>query len=271
MRVAMPRTVQLELLRPDEIIMERERCPVIFVPLGPLEWHSYHLPYGTDPLNAQTVARAVAQQTGGVVFPTLFWGTERERPPEKLNNLGFDEQAYIVGMDFPDNSLPSLYATEEFFGLLIRQVLELLKKLEYKLIVLVNGHGGRNHIEVLKRLCTEYASTDDIRVLLSFALPKNFSGIAGHAEAIETSAMMYQYPDSVDLGMLPPQSKPIQINTGIVDSNTFSGNPTPERTLPSENDPRVHATSQYGKKLLEESVSEISEVVEKTLGAIQTW
>jgi len=29
------RTVRLELLRPKEIVVERERCPVVYVPLGP--------------------------------------------------------------------------------------------------------------------------------------------------------------------------------------------------------------------------------------------
>ena len=56
------RSVRFELLRPDEIIQERVRFPVIYLPLGPLEWHSLHLPMGTDPLNAEAVARQVAER-----------------------------------------------------------------------------------------------------------------------------------------------------------------------------------------------------------------
>lgn len=33
------RTVQLELLRPGEIMAERERCSIVYLPVGPLEWH----------------------------------------------------------------------------------------------------------------------------------------------------------------------------------------------------------------------------------------
>ena len=33
------RTVQLELLRPGEILAERERCSIVYLPVGPLEWH----------------------------------------------------------------------------------------------------------------------------------------------------------------------------------------------------------------------------------------
>src|SRR3954467_12876690 len=76
------RTVQFELLRPAEIIAERERFPVVFQPLGPLEWHGPHLPYGTDPVHAETVSRRTAQAMGGVVIPTLYWGAERERNPQ---------------------------------------------------------------------------------------------------------------------------------------------------------------------------------------------
>jgi creatinine amidohydrolase len=51
------RTVRFELLRPDEILAERGRCPVVYQPIGPLEWHGPHLPMGTDPLHAEAVAR----------------------------------------------------------------------------------------------------------------------------------------------------------------------------------------------------------------------
>lgn len=47
------RTVQLELLRPGEILAERERCSIVYLPVGPLEWHGPAMPYGTDALLAQ--------------------------------------------------------------------------------------------------------------------------------------------------------------------------------------------------------------------------
>ena len=48
------RTVQLELLRPGEILAERERCSIVYLPVGPLEWHGPAMPYGTDELLAQS-------------------------------------------------------------------------------------------------------------------------------------------------------------------------------------------------------------------------
>ena len=39
------RTRKLELLRPDEILEEMWRCPVVYLPLAPLEWQGPHLPH----------------------------------------------------------------------------------------------------------------------------------------------------------------------------------------------------------------------------------
>ena len=38
----MEREVRVQFLRPGQIVAEKERCSLIFLPLGPLEWH------GTD-------------------------------------------------------------------------------------------------------------------------------------------------------------------------------------------------------------------------------
>ena len=71
------RTVQLEYLRPGQIQEERARCPIVYLPVAPLEWHGPAMPFGTDPLMAQELARAAALRIGGVVMPTVFFGTEQ--------------------------------------------------------------------------------------------------------------------------------------------------------------------------------------------------
>ena len=166
------RTVRFELLRPSEILAEKERFPVVFQPLGPLEWHGPHLPYGTDPLHAENVAQRTAEAIGGVVMPTLYWGSERERAPEYLKVLGFrgdESDQWIVGMDFPANSMKSLYSMEDVFALVMRARLELIIDQGYKLIVLVNGHGATNHLLTLDRLAKEYSATTPTHVMLTTA------------------------------------------------------------------------------------------------------
>ena len=156
------RTVRFELLRPQEIVSERERCPVAYVPVGPLEWHSLHMPVGTDALNAGAVAQRVAERVGGVVLPTLYWGTERERPPGVARDLGFEREDYVVGMDFPNHALKSMYCPEEVLALLVRERLQELIALEYRLIVVVNGHGAVNHMSTLQRLSVEFTACSPV-------------------------------------------------------------------------------------------------------------
>ena len=51
-------TRQIAYLRPDQIVQEIERCPLAYLPVGPLEWHGPHLPLGVDALNARKRANA---------------------------------------------------------------------------------------------------------------------------------------------------------------------------------------------------------------------
>jgi len=49
-------------LRPRQLKAEIERFPLAMVPLGALEWHSYHLPLGTDGLKAEYLLRKTAAE-----------------------------------------------------------------------------------------------------------------------------------------------------------------------------------------------------------------
>src|SRR5579859_4579724 len=220
------RTVRFELLRPAEVIAERTRFPVVYQPIGPLEWHGPHMPFGVDPLHAEEEARRVAARIGGVVMPTLWWGTERERSPETLRDLGFEGHEWIVGMDFPANSMKSMYSPEEIFGMVVRARLDLLVKQQYRLIVIINGHGAQNHLITLGRLAAEFTAESSAKVLLITAfVPNSDDGIA-HAADIETSLMMTMYPDAVDLSQLPALPTPLRnIEWAIVDGPTFAGRP----------------------------------------------
>ena len=248
------RTVRFELLRPHEVIAERQRCSVVYQPVGPLEWHGPHMPFGVDALHAENVSRRVAESVGGVVMPTLFWGAERELAPEKLRNIGFDEGEWIVGMDYPANSMPSMYSQEDIFGIVVRARLELLVKQEYELIVIINGHGAPNHLMTLERLAKEFTAATTSRVLFLTAFVPDadgrYAGI-GHADALETSLMMAMYPDSVDMTKLPALPEPLRNQDwAVVDGVTFAGRPNADHTVAPENDPRRNSSAEQGEAAL---------------------
>ncbi len=262
------RTRRLELLRPDEVQAEMARCPLVYWPVGPLEWHGPHLPLGTDPLHAEAAALRAAAETGGLVFPTFYWGTERERSPEMLRYLGFEGHEWVVGMDFPSNALPSAYAHEEMFALLVRENLRLIVDMGFRVIVILSGHAAANQMAVLERLTAEFNASGPARVLVALPFVRNDQGIleVGHASSMETSAMMALHPQSVDLSRLPPPEQPLRnLAWAIVDYPTFMGQPTSERTVREVEDPRLHASPEEGRRRLDEAVAQLVERIRKAM------
>lgn len=265
------RKVEYELMRPPDIVTERGRLPLVFVPIGPLEWHGPHLPLGTDGLHAHAVAVEVARRVGGVVLPTYFVGTETVRLSDQgaqsLTALGFADNERIVGMDFPGNPVKSLYFEEGAFALTVREILRLLKADGYKLLVIVNGHGAVNHQRALRRLAAEESERPSVWVEYAMAfLPATppFSD-PGHAEKVETSIMMEVMPDLVDLASLPPRDVPLRYQDyGIVDGKAFDGSPTSDFTLRSEADPR-DASPELGRRILGAEVERLVEIVHERL------
>lgn len=259
----MEREVRVQMMRPGQIIAERERVPLVFLPLGPLEWHGPHLPYGVDPLNAETVALRVAGEVGGVVLPTLYLGTERERTPEMLEAMGFEPDEYIVGMDFPANGLPSYYFPEEILAIVVRSYLDLLIAQGYKLVVLMNGHGAENQIGTLERLAVEYTHTRPVRVMPLMPIPGFTKGTwsFAHATSGETSVMQAIAPETVDLGALPTSGPLRNVDFAVVDDRTFRLQPTSDHTVRPEEDPR-RATAGDGERRLRECTAELVAAVE---------
>jgi creatinine amidohydrolase len=266
------REIRFECLRPGQLLEERDRCPLIFIPVAPLEYHGPHLPVGMDPINATQCALGACRKLGkGVVLPTVYWGTERERPDWMLESLGFKKDEWVVGMDFPTALWPSHYYSEHIFALVLANKIEMMIAHDYKVICIVNGHGAWNHMETIDRLAKHYSNTTDSNIIwkLAFLLDVSEKNLAGHADVFETSLMMH-YQDSVyngsklvDIGELPPSETPIRYpDFSIVDGAGFSENPSPGKVV--QTDPR-EASAEKGKQIYEDTISMYATMVEEAL------
>jgi len=263
------KNIQFELMKPGEIIEEKKLLPLVFLPVGPLEWHGPHLPLGTDPLIAYEISLRIARDIGGVVLPPFYWGTEREIDANTLKNLGFQGNEWVVGMDFPNNSMKSLYIPEDFFALGIRIILEKLVEQGYRFIVIINGHGATNQIFTLERLAKEFQNERNVNVITEFVAVPDENGVIdnGHAVASETSKLMAIHPDSVDLSKLPSKDKKYKYRDwAIVDSEAFLGQPDPNFEVQEKNDPRFAANPETGEILLQREVKTITEKIKQRLG-----
>jgi hypothetical protein len=79
------REVRFEMLRPAQLREELARCPLVFLPVVPLEYQGPHFALGMDPLNAGMCAQEGCSRLGkDAVMPTTCMGTEREHPSNEL-------------------------------------------------------------------------------------------------------------------------------------------------------------------------------------------
>jgi len=257
--------IRYELMRPGQIIAARDKAPVAYLPLGPLEWHGPHLPFGVDMLHAHAMALEAAGQTGGVVLPPLPLGTETYITPERLRDRGFKGDERIIGMDFPGFPLPSLYIEECALGVVINEMVRLLKRQRFRVIVLVNGHGGPNHRALLSRIAIEQSEPENVAIFLTGALLDTHP--RGHASLRETSYMLNMHPETVDLDTLPPWPTPIRTyEVGVLDHPTCAGEPAPDFSICPDQDPR-RATAEQG---LENVVREGKSIAGKVQAALAT-
>jgi creatinine amidohydrolase len=267
------REVRFEMLRPLQLREELERSPLVFLPIGPLEYHGPHLPLGMDPLNAAMCAQESCRRLGkGVVMPTLYMGTERERPDWMLESLGFRKGDWVVGMDFPTALWQSHYYQEHIFGLVVASTLEMLISQGYKAIVIVNGHGARNQLETLDRLSKHYSHDTGAVVTWKLAalLEVSEKNNMGHADLVETSIMLHYEKEffdgrkMVDFSALPARTVPIHYaDFSIVDGPGFSDHPAPDKVV--KLDPR-DATAEKGKRIFEDTVQMYMDLAKDALG-----
>ena len=61
-----------EFARPNHLEKVLHESPIVFLPVGCVEYHGPHLPLGVDMLTAEAFCHRTAHETGGLVLPP-FW------------------------------------------------------------------------------------------------------------------------------------------------------------------------------------------------------
>ena len=52
--------LRYEEMCPDELAAAREEAPLVYVPIGSIEYHGFHLPVGFDTMHAAALCLAAA-------------------------------------------------------------------------------------------------------------------------------------------------------------------------------------------------------------------
>jgi creatinine amidohydrolase/Fe(II)-dependent formamide hydrolase-like protein len=198
----------LEEMRPGEIADAAAHSGCAFVPVSPTcEWHSLHLPVGTDALISEALARIGADAVGGVWMRPLPLGLDAWRSPEQLASWGFDEADRIFGMNFPELPFRSDYCDVEQMRAAVAGRLAVLQRMRFRHVFLVNHHGGEGQGATLDAVA-ERSSTDDFLVHMCMTYPFAAGGapicnVGGHAGLSETRWLLAFRPELVDLAEQP--------------------------------------------------------------------
>lgn len=174
-------TYRLAELRPDHLDERLAEHPVLVLPFGTIEWHSYHLPVGLDGLVADDVGSRIAAACQAVLAPTSYWA--------------------VGGVPYPYTLTLPLDLVEPLLRILFEQFAEM----GFKVIVGFTGHFGLEQTLALKR-----AAVDAMRRCTTTVLPLTAYDLVtdlypgDHAAVGETSLLMACRPDLVNLEAVPP-------------------------------------------------------------------
>lgn len=155
---------------------------VAILPWGATEAHNYHLPYGTDILEAEAIAAAsakMANEKGAnvVVLPVIPFGVNTGQHDIKLDiNLNPSTQMVIL---------------DDIIAGLVRHQIP-------KLIIL-NSHGGNDFRQMLRELGMKYPEIWLMQANF-YQVPLDepiFEEPDDHAGEMETSLMLHLFPDLV--------------------------------------------------------------------------
>ena len=229
--------VRYERLRPAQVVKAREACPVAYLPIGTIEWHGEHNPVGLDTLKIHALLIKCAQKTGGLVFPPLYYGENREQALMEANSI--DRNLIAEKMSLPASNFDPGYMVEtvseqnrNYHNLLVH-IFHQIKSLGFKVLVVGAGHyplidHGRSaaaffHQEQSKPKMLTW-------VMSGYELVKDmFKPCGDHAGKWETSLLMYLDPGMQDLSVLPQDRniKPVGVsNNGAQDSSAEFGRQT---------------------------------------------
>lgn len=190
-----------EYMMPDDLLKAIEKVPVAYLVVSPLEWHAEAMAFGTDPIIGTAIAEKAWRETGGVLIPTIYAGTETEYHD-------FTETGYTPfwGMEWNtrEHNPGSLYISPITLELLMREMLSFIEEEGFKFCVVVTGHGAIEHLRVLSEIEQQFDSRP-MKVLFRNNMVKmerpediSFPGSGGHADFAEASVLGAVDPDLVD-------------------------------------------------------------------------
>jgi creatinine amidohydrolase len=193
-----------ERLHPAELAELVAAAPIAWVPIGTLEHHGPHLPFGVDAFEAHGLLLEAAARAGGVVLPPTYVASG------------------CLEMDFTLSFSRGLVEAQ------VRETVALLARRGFRVVVVLTGHGPLDLVHLLKRVCAQAtAAHPQLRAYGLCWLELNAAAMTGpdegeprvidHAALVETSWMLALLPELVRLERL--EDDPEAAHAGVYGRN----------------------------------------------------
>jgi creatinine amidohydrolase len=162
--------------------LKDRKIDLAVLPWGATEAHNYHLPFATDSLMVEKIAKEsgqVAWDRGArlIVLPTIPFGVNTGQLDIKLNiNLNPSTQFAIL------NDITDVLNRHDIYKFLI-----------------LNGHGGNDFKQIIRELGAKFPKMFicSCNWYQSFSNTDFFASGGGHADEMETSVMQFLSPELV--------------------------------------------------------------------------
>lgn len=208
-----------ERLHPDELAALVAAAPIAWVPIGTLEHHGPHLPFGVDAFEAHGLLLEAAARAGGVVLPATYVASG------------------CLEMDF------TLSFSRELVEAQVRETVGLLAHRGFRVVVVLTGHGPLDLVHLLKRVCAQATASNDrlrayglcwleLNAATMTAPQEGEPRVVDHAALVETSWMLALAPELVRLDRLADD--PEAAHAGVYGRN-----------------PRFTASGEWGRESLD--------------------
>jgi creatinine amidohydrolase len=221
----MEKNVQYELLLPCEFEKLITELPLIYLPIGSLEYHSEHLALGNDAIKMHAICCEAARLGGGIVFPPIYYGIP-----------------FMVEYGSKYQNKANLPVTEEFLTSVLNATLAGIEQIGFKIAILATGHTPDEESALVRTIAQAYPGkmrvygTDD----MEWGADVNYNG-GDHAAKWETSILWHVRPDLVDIYKLPR-------DTSISLEGIYG------------EDPRLFASRELGKHAVEAISRDLAEL-----------
>ena len=220
---------------------------VAVLPWGASEAHNYHLPHGTDVIEASEVAAraaSMAHERGAkpIVLPTVPFGNNEQQ---------LDQVATIS-------------ITTRTAAAILRDVVRSLSRQKIDRLLIVNAHGGNEFKPLVRDIGAEFKT---LIVIANFWQTRTYKNDeraqneGDHANEMETSLLLHLCPQWVDMSVAGPGKRHPFTIEGINQAGIWTPRPWSASHPDTGSGDPTYGTAAKGKEFFESCAGAIADAI----------